>query len=154
MTTLTISEDNVNATIDEDDITLTLTEELVTLTIQDGIGEHTHEGFTKTAGENLGGHRIVWIDTDDKAYYADQTLATADRAIGVTTGAASLNTSVTIVTDGELVEPSWNWVVGPVFLSTSGQLTQIPPTTGHLVQVGVATAPTKMIVRIESAILR
>lgn len=109
--------------------------------------------LSKLAGQVLGGHRAVWIDTDDAVYYADNALPSADRVAGITTGAAGLAASVAIQMQGEIVEPTWAWTPGPVYLGAAGALTQVAPIAGAVAQVGVATAPTKLLVRPEPAIV-
>lgn len=104
--------------------------------------------IAKTAGETLGGHRVVWINDDDKVYYASAANATAERVAGLTTGAANAGTGATIQPLGEMIEGSWNWIPGPVYLGLNGVLTQTPPLTGALIEVGVATTPTRLIIRI------
>ena len=65
-----------------------------------------------------------------------------------TTGAASMGTSVTIQTDGPMIEPSWAWDVDKlVWLGLNGYLTQIPPTAGYLVQIGIPSSATVLIIQ-------
>jgi hypothetical protein len=110
--------------------------------------------LTVTAGEALSGHRAVLL-TAGEAFYADHaTLTHAGRAIGVTTGAAALGDTVTIQTLGILIEPTWTWTEGPVYLGAQGALTQTPPATGFVQIIGVATTATALFVAPHSAILR
>lgn len=104
----------------------------------------------RQAGQTLSGHRVVWIAGDDKGYYASSDDPTSSRMIaGVTTGAASADTPVTIVGAGEIEESSWNWAVGsPVWLGLNGALTQAVPTSGTQVQVGIPLSATKLLIRV------
>ena len=102
---------------------------------------------TATAGEVLGGNRAVYIAGDGKAYYADRTAATSMLTSGVTTGAAALGAAATIQTTGVMTNGSWTWTGNnPVWLSTTGLLTQTAPTTNFLIQVGTAMGPTKLLI--------
>jgi hypothetical protein len=107
--------------------------------------------LTAIAGEALGGHRAVYIAADGKAYYAGPTTH-ARLCSGITTGAASIGTTATIQTDGEIIEPSWSWIDSEVvWLAATGLLTQTVPTTGMAFQVGVPMGPTRL--RIEPQII-
>ena len=101
--------------------------------------------ITVDAGETLGGNRAVRIGTDNMAYYGDPTLDTCRLVAGLTTGAASVGNPVTVQTDGIMTEASWNWVgTEVVWLTGTGQLTQTPPATGYLMQVGVPLGPDRL----------
>ena len=98
------------------------------------------------AGTTLGGHRVVYLDSARAARYASSADATAYQAIGLTIGAASSGADATIQTTGELTEPSWAFTPGPVYLASAGQLTQTPPASGTVVQIGIASTPTRMAI--------
>ena len=99
---------------------------------------------TVIAGEVLGGHRAVYIGADGQAYYADT--GDTNGVVGITEGAAALGGEVTVRFSGEIIEPSWSWAPGVVYLGTSGLLTQIPTAAGALIIVGNSSGPTKLIV--------
>lgn len=103
----------------------------------------------------LGGHRVVRASFNGRARYADSTLlADAVNVLGITQSAAAPGAATYIIFSGEIIEPSWAWVTDlPIFLSTNGGLTQVAPTTGFQLIVGVATAPTSMQVGIRSPII-
>lgn len=110
--------------------------------------------ITAVAAANLSGHRAIVLNSTQQAIYADnQTSAHAARVLGITTGAAAIGSNATIQTFG-LTESSWNWSIGPIFLATDGTLTQTPPTTGFLLVIASAIAPTKIFINIQSPILR
>jgi hypothetical protein len=111
--------------------------------------------ITRTAGVALSGHRIVRLNADGEAIYADcETLSDASVVLGMTVGAAEQGASATIQTEGELVEPSWTWNPDlPIFLSTAGQLTQTPPASGFVLCVAVPTGIDRAVVRIGEPIL-
>jgi len=118
-------------------------------------GESVETGATITCSTDiaLSGHRFVVLD-NDKAVYADCTTADhAHRVLGMTTGASNAG-SVSVQTSGEHEEPTWNWTLGqPVFLSTTGLMTQTPPTTGFVLIVGFPVSATKLFIKIHQPII-
>lgn len=104
-----------------------------------------------TAGEPLGGNRAVALSEDGKAIYADRAdTSQAQKVLGITTGAIAEDATGKVQTSGEMTEPSWNWdVTKPVFLSTLGNLTQTGPTSGFLLQIGIPTAATKLLITLK-----
>lgn len=106
------------------------------------------------AGEALGGSRAVYLAGDGSFWYADNQDASAIAVAGITSGAVSLGETATAQYAGEMVEPSWSWTPEqPVYLGASGQLTQTPPPSGTVVELGVALTATKMLVRIQISLL-
>lgn len=54
----------------------------------------------------------------------------------------------TIQYTGVIMDPAWNWNHGyPVYLSDDGVLTQIQPTEGFIYQIGYATTPHELALR-------
>ncbi len=106
--------------------------------------------ITKKAGESLGGHRIVRAYNEDKVLYASNSdLSQLHNILGLTTGAASIGSDVAVLVSGEIIEPSWNFTQDQyVYLGLNGQLTQTPPSSGFLLVVGTAIAPTVVFVKI------
>jgi hypothetical protein len=107
------------------------------------------------AGEALGGHRMVVLDDTGKAVYADNTvLSHANKVLGMTTGAASMGGIATIQTGGEMTEPSWSWVLDtPIWLSSSGMLTQVAPVTGFSLIVAFPITATKIFINLREPII-
>jgi hypothetical protein len=106
------------------------------------------------AAINLSGHRAIIIDSYGDAIYADNSSILESSVVGITTSAASLNTIVYAAANGAtIVEPSWSWVPQqPIFLGSTGYLTQTAPTSGIIVQLGLALSTTKMLVDIKMPI--
>lgn len=104
--------------------------------------------ITATAGAAIGGHRAVVLDAAGAAFYADNTNPDhLVRFYGITTNAASLGGSLSIVQTGVVVEPSWAWTAFmPVYLGTTGLLTQTPPATGFVQIVGAALSATTLFI--------
>lgn len=115
------------------------------------IGPAGGSAFTAPAGETLSGHRVVQL-IDGQAYYCDADNPDhAGTAIGLTTGAALIGDEATIQTLGNLIEPSWSWTPGPVYLGSQGQLTQTPAGM-FLQQIGVALSTTSININPQLAI--
>lgn len=94
----------------------------------------------------ISGHRAI-VSTGTAARYPDASVsADGDLIVGISTNAAANGDEVIVRTNGEITEPSWNWIPGPVFASNNGILTQTPPSGAWIRQVGVAVAPTKIVV--------
>lgn len=105
---------------------------------------------TGDAAITLSGHRVVTPDFDGTLRYAtNDNEADLAAPLWVTTGAAAPGDAVSALAFGSLTEPTWNWVPGPVYLGTNGQLTQTPPVApdaAFIAQVGIATSPTSLFV--------
>ena len=119
------------------------------------IGPANDTGVVFIAGETLGGHRMVSLDADSKAVYADNTDPThAGRVIGLTLGSAVVGTEVTVRSFGLVTEPSWSWdVTKPrLFLATTGQITQTPPTSGFVCVIGYVVSAAQLFITIQPSI--
>lgn len=110
----------------------------------------------RIAGVALGGQRIVVLDASGQAIYADNTTLThANKVIGMTTGAVSLGGTAIIQTRGSITEPTWAWTLDqPIFLSTTGLLTQTQPITGFSIVVGFPISATSLFIAIGEPLIR
>lgn len=106
-------------------------------------------GASVTAGEALGGHRAVYVGADAKAYYADPSTADINQPFGITLSSAVLGGTLLVQGEGEIIEPSWTWVPGQIYLGPSGTLTQTPVSTGSLFLLGNSAGPTRMRVALQ-----
>lgn len=84
--------------------------------------------------------------------YADHTeLDHAQTVLGFTKTAG---TTVQVISEGLYKDPTMAWDPSlPLWLSTLGQLTQIRPTSGFIMQVGRAISPTEIIIQIQPAVI-
>jgi len=118
-----------------------------------GGGVASGSQVSKIADNDLGGHRVV-IATQTGVDYADSSNQShVDLVLGVTNNAAIATDSVNITTNGELVEPSWSWALGNVYVGVGGILTQTAPTIGFIQVIGVATASDTLLVAPKVSIL-
>lgn len=99
----------------------------------------------RLASTPLGGHRAVKIE-GGSALYASNDEMSAPLVVGLTLGAVLAGDFAQILFHGEVDEPTWSWNPGPIFLGLEGQLTQTPPLSGHLIQVGTALSATTLII--------
>ena len=107
-----------------------------------------------TASEAIGGHIVVYQTSSGLAIASSSSVAHANRILGITNGAVTLGADTPVTLSGELIEPTWTFTEGlPVYLSVNGTLTQIPPVTGFILQMGVAVSPTKIAVSIKLPII-
>lgn len=105
--------------------------------------------IVRPAAVSIGGHRIVALNSNDEVVYP--TVYTT--AIGLSINAASIGSDVNIITTGYVVESSWSWIPGePLFLSTDGQISQTPPTSGILLQVGKSISATSIYINLQQPI--
>jgi hypothetical protein len=103
----------------------------------------------KTADATLSGHRVVrstGLNTVD--YASASVLAQCKAVLGVTRDAVISGLQVQVVQVGEIVESSWNWAAGNVYLGENGLLTQTIPTSGNILKIGFSNAPTQLVVSI------
>jgi len=101
---------------------------------------------TKVADVDLGGNRVVIITATGVDYADSSNQAHVDLVLGLTNSAALVAESVIITTNGEVVEPSWSWSLGNVYVGVNGALTQTVPTVGFVQIIGVATASDTLLV--------
>lgn len=110
--------------------------------------------FSRKAAQALGGHRVVRALANDEVDYATSSdTAHADLIVGVTTGAANSGASVLVRSGGAMQDSSWSWSLGAVFCGENGVLTQTPPGTGFIRQIGIADAPDRIIIDLRPPIM-
>lgn len=152
---VTVVERTVSATVQQDGGLVAAVEQTsrtVTVQVQQGVkGDPGPVGasgagaaLTATATEPIGGHRVVQV-YGGQAAYADKDLSPVGQ-LGLTSGAVDAGGQVVAYTAGEMIEPSWEWTMGPVFLGNTGLLTQGKPTSGTVIMVGRSVSPTAIII--------
>lgn len=109
---------------------------------------------TYLAGTPLSSHRVVFQDdSDNRVRYVDPEADSIAEVLGVTTTATGAAGEIVYVqAAGVLADPSFSFLPGPVFVGANGVLTQNPPTAGAILQVGVATTLTTLLIRIQQPI--
>jgi hypothetical protein len=109
---------------------------------------------TFIAARDLSGHRVIKITVDGADYASSATVGDAHRVLGISMGAALQGSAVTVQTEGEMTEPSWNWdIEQPVFIGIDGALTQVSATTGYSLIVGIPVTSTTILVAVKQPII-
>lgn len=93
-----------------------------------------------TAPIAIGGHRLVWLSTPIELIES-LPLDKIKYKIGLTTNAAVMGGSIDILTIGSIIEPSWAFSIGPVYIDTNGNITQNVPISGVILKIGTALTP-------------
>ena len=120
------------------------------------IGPSGGSALSVTAGQDIGGHRLVLLNAQGDAIYADaRQLSHAEVVVGLTVFAAVQGQSIDIVRVGIVEEPSWSWVADqPVYLGLDGVPTQtLPPGALFGLVVGFPITPTKLFMSIKPPIV-
>ena len=120
------------------------------------IGPSGGSALSVTAGQDIGGHRLVLLNAQGDAIYADaRQLSHAEVVVGLTVFAAVQGQSIDIVRAGIVEEPSWSWVADqPVYLGLDGVPTQtLPPGALFGLVVGFPIAPTRLFMSIKPPIV-
>lgn len=105
------------------------------------------------AGETIGGQRIVYL-YDDKYYYADKdNTSLQNYTLALSEQAVNINEFGDLLFVGEWEDPAWNFDKDKgIFLGNNGLITQTPPTTGLLVEIGTVITATKIFFEIQDII--
>lgn len=93
---------------------------------------------------------VVIYAGDDGPVVADKdTLGQQDKILGVTlTSTDASGGDIKVLSEGANTDASYSFVPGPIWLGNSGELTQVRPTTGLLVQIAIAVTATQIYVDI------
>lgn len=96
-------------------------------------------------------HRAMAVLDSGELQYAQ--LSAPEKYVGLSLNAVAGAGELVVVQFRDVVEElSWNWMVGPVFLGVNGILTQTPPTSGCVMEIGSAISATKILLERESPI--
>jgi hypothetical protein len=151
-TTVKISSSDVVTVDTSDSIRVETPEQLVVVSSgtqgPPGIPGDSINYVHMVAGQNLSGHRAVYTNNAGKLEYADKDIAiSADRLVGITTGAANTDSIAEVQIVGLLEEPSWNWdISGLIYIGSSGILTQSIPSSGYYYSIAFPVTPTKIFI--------
>jgi hypothetical protein len=163
---IVVEENSFIINIEEIDNELTVTGETQVAVVEDTAVTIVEVGIQGSPGESasdpvfsaavtLSGHKALKLNAAGKVEYVSSAEPLDIRkVIGIGLNAATANNPVTVRSQGDIEESSWNWTPGlPVYLGTSGALTQTAPISGFIQILGTATAATRMFVMIEPPIL-
>ena len=97
------------------------------------------DAFTLVASQTLSGHRVLAANGDGQAIYASHTDYTALQVQGLSTQSGIEGDVLIVANSGPMPWPAGGLAPGlPLFLTTDGQLSHIPPTSGWIRQIAVA----------------
>lgn len=93
------------------------------------------------SGVSLSALRLVKLNSSNQLVYADNS--TDATVLGLTFQAVSTGVAPITVLSGLITDSGWNWARGaPLFLGSNGQITTSIPSSGFIVPIGNAEAPT------------
>lgn len=102
----------------------------------------------------ISAHKFVIVGNSGLAYADRTTLTHQDKILGMTTtSAAASGDPIDIVTSGKVSDPSLSFIPGAVYLDTAGGYTQVRPTSGLWVIVGVAIDANTLDINIHLPVL-
>ena len=103
----------------------------------------------------LGSGRVVYVNSDGKIDYADNTTpAHYDKVIGITKQAGASGDNVTVIMFGQFTDSWYAFNVGDsIYLTTNGQLSDTPPTSGFLMKIAYAIKTDVIFIRIDRSII-
>lgn len=110
---------------------------------------------TKPAGQTLSAQRIVIMDSDGKLYYGDKdTVSTAKKTLGLTLHSGNLDEDIRVLLSGRISDPSFSFTLGmSIYLGNNGLLTQIYPTSGYVLKLGIPVDANTFILKIDIPII-
>jgi hypothetical protein len=97
------------------------------------------DASTLIAAQTLSGHCVLAANGDGQAIYAQHTDSTALAVQGLSTQSGITGDELVILKSGPVAWPAGGLTAGlPLFLTTDGQLSHTPPTSGWIRQIAVA----------------
>ena len=120
-----------------------------------GGGGSSGETVSLIAGQNINAYQAVVVRGDGLAYIADaNTVADADRFIGVAITSAGIGTLVQIQQDGLLANLGFSFTPGAqVYLGLAGALVQAPGGGAFELPLGVALSASLLELQVGLAII-
>lgn len=90
----------------------------------------------------IDGYSIARLSNGGLEYADSSDVNGAFSTVGMVVTSANFGSTSQVLLEGTVSNPAWDWTPDrPLWLGNSGQLTQTPPTSGFLQQVGVALSP-------------
>jgi len=111
--------------------------------------------FTSVLGEDISALKIVYVDTDQKAYVAtnNDTYKKA-LALGMAKTSGVTGQTITFISFGRIDDAFFNFPVGTdLYLGINGVVTDIAPSSGHLTFVGQSLGSGAIFFNIKKTII-
>jgi len=102
---------------------------------------------TVTAGEDISALQVVYKQ-DSQLFVASSDLATVYQILGVAYTGGSVGGEIQVRRFGRLYDPSFSFTLGPVWLDSSGSITQTPPVSGYIVLIGSAVSSAELEINV------
>lgn len=133
---------------------LTTEDNLVNLveTIANDILDIKSETIKLIASESISALKCVYYKNNEVRVLDYRDEDNIDFFLGITITAATQGSAITIKRTGLLQDSFFNFTLNKIFLGEFGSLTQIPPTTGYDLEIGVAVARDKLLLNVQSPI--
>lgn len=97
--------------------------------------------------------RVLAVGSSGVELADKDTLTQQDKILGLTITSSSIaGEAVDVLGEGYSVDPTYGFTAGPLWLGNAGVITQVKPTSGMLVQLGVAISATEIYFDIGLAI--
>ena len=107
--------------------------------------------FTVESETILSGQRIIANTASGVVYASRDLLETVQTVLGFTKNAGTI---LEVIAQGVYIDPTMAWdPLFPLWLGINGELTQVRPTTGYLLEVGKVITPTEIVINIQSPII-
>lgn len=95
----------------------------------------------------ISAHKVIYAGVSGPEVADKDVLTVQDKILGVTISSASgVGEDVLFVSNGLIADPSFTFTPGPIWLGSSGQLTQVKPTSGLCIQLAIASSATTIVV--------
>jgi hypothetical protein len=118
-------------------------------------GDGGTAGYIWEAGEDIGGHKIVYVESGKIYKASNLVLAQIGRVIGMTTEAIMTGSTGAVRLIGKLNNPGWGLTANkPYFLTTDGAMNENVPASGFIQQVGASIDTENFAIDIKSPIIR
>ena len=107
--------------------------------------------ITKTTGGIVMQYHAVIVQNTGAVIHADNTTPDDEvRVIGIALTSAATGVAISVQNSGEITNALWTWSVGsPIYLSTNGTMTQVKPTSGFVLRIGLPSGLDRMVVDID-----
>lgn len=108
------------------------------------------------AGENLNGYRVCYLGADERVYLASNLdLSSISKSLIMTRHSAIEDEDVECVLAGKIYNSGWGLTPGArYFLTTGGQITSTPTTSGYLHEVGTAEKTDTLLINFTRPVIR
>ncbi len=115
-----------------------------------GSGDASAVKSTKIAGEDLSALKVVALSSANEVVLADKATCGEALAYGVTLTAGIMGANVEVLNQGILEDPFFSYPLNDIlFLDSSGNITNVAPTTGFSLIIGKSLGPGSIYVDID-----